>query len=203
MPGLIKQQQARLDAMFNNYFPIQLQLPTIQDFNNLDPVSQALLKLVLDYLYNNIDMLGEFALDVVKNNWTEVLYYVLTDNRAALGQLFAYQALCPSVERLKANMPATSLYSTAGGTCAAIDPRTPGAGPFYATADCQTEIGFQAENFNGFCRESFTAKPNPLLGNAATGRQRMSKLMCSQRCRMSAQNGVCPQRRSWQSVWNH
>ena len=167
MPGLIKQQQARLDAMFNNYFPIQLQLPTIQDFNNLDPVSQALLKLVLDYLYNNIDMLGEFALDVVKNNWTEVLYYVLTDNRAALGQLFAYQALCPSVERLKANMPATSLYSTAGGTCAAIDPRTPGAGPFYATADCQTEIGFQAENFNGFCRESFTAKPNPLLGNAA------------------------------------
>jgi len=167
MPGLIAQQQTRLDAMFNSYFPIQLQLPTVTDFNNLDPASQALLKLVLNYLYNNIDMVGEFALDVVKNNWTEVLYYVLTDNRAALGQLFAYQALCPSVEKLKANMLTTSLYSTASGACAAVDPRTPGIGPFYATANCQTEIGFQAENFAGFCRESFTPKPNPLLGNAA------------------------------------
>lgn len=167
MPGLIAQQQQRLDTLFNSYFPITLELPTVGDFNNLDPASQALLKLMLDYLYEHLDVVGEFALDVVRNNWTEVLYYVLTDNRAALAQLFAYQAMCPSIERLKANMPVTPLYTTAGGTCAAVDPRNPGAGPFFATANCQTAIGFQAENFSGFCRESLTAKPNPLLGNAA------------------------------------
>lgn len=167
MPGLVEQQQQRLNAIFNSQFPITLQLPTIQDFNNLDPASQALLKLVLDYLYSHTDIIGEFALDVVKNNWTEVLYYVLTDNRAGLAQLFGYQALCPSVEKLKANMLSGPLYSTASGTCTAVDARTPGAGPFYATPGCTSEIGFQPENFPAFCRESFTAKPNPLLGNAA------------------------------------
>lgn len=162
--GMAEDQQNRLNAIINQYLPLTLQLP---NFDNLDPASQALLKLILDYLYEHQDVVGEFALDVIKNNWTEVLYYVLTDNRAGLAQLFAYQALCPSIERLKANMPVTPLYSTAGGTCAAVDPRNPGAGPFFATANCQTAIGFQAENFSGFCRESFTAKPNPLLGNAA------------------------------------
>lgn len=162
--GMAVDQQNRLNAIINQYLPLTVQLP---NFDNLDPASQALLRLILDYLYDNLDVVGEFALDVVKNNWTEVLYYVLTDNRAGLAQLFAYQALCPSIERLKANMPVTPLYSTAGGTCAAVDPRNPGAGPFFATANCQTAIGFQAENFSGFCRESFTAKPNPLLGNAA------------------------------------
>jgi len=161
------QLQKKLDEIRSTYFPITLQLPTIQDFNNLDPASQALVKWVLDYLYANVDILGEFALDVVRNNWTEVLYYVLTDNRAGLAQLFGYQALCPSIEQLKANMPSGPLYSNASGTCTAVDARNPGNGPFYATPSCTTEIGFQPENFAAFCRESFTAKPNPLLGNAA------------------------------------
>ena len=164
---LSKKQQARLDNLFNDYFPLTIELPTIQNFNNLDPATQALLEMVLEYLYGNIDVIGQFALDVVKNNWTEVLYYVLTDNREALAQLFAYQALCPSIKDLKANMPVMPLYSTASGSCAPINPRSPGAGPFYATASCQTQIGYQKENFDGFCRESLTAKPNPLLGNAA------------------------------------
>lgn len=166
-PDLVRTQQARLDTVFNQYFPLTLQLPTITDLNNLDPASRALLKLVLDYLYKNIDVLGEFVLDVVKNNWTQVLYYVLTDNRAALAQLFAVQAVCPSVEKLKANMATGPLYSTANGTCTAVDPRNPGSGPFFAASSCATEIGFQRENFAAFCHESFTPKPNPLLGNAA------------------------------------
>jgi acetyl esterase/lipase len=162
--GMAADQQARLNATLNQYLPLTLQLP---NFDNLDPASQALLKLVLDYLYANLDVIGEIAFDVIKKNWTEVLYYILTDNRAALAQLFAAQALCPGIESLKANMPSGPLYSTANGACAAVDARNPGTGPFYATASCTSAIGFQPENLQKYCSESLTAKPNPYLGNAA------------------------------------
>ena len=164
---LVERQQARLDTIVADHFPIRVQLPTIADFSNLDPASQALVKFVLDYLRDNLGVIGEFVLNVVKQHWTEVLYYILTDNRAALGQLFAYEAVCPTLSQLRTSMPVRPLYGTATGVCAAIDPRAPGTGPFYADASCQTAIGFQTEDFNRFCREAFTATPNPLLGNAA------------------------------------
>ncbi len=164
---LVAKQQDRLNTIVAATFPIRVQLPTIADFSNLDPASQALVKWVLDYLRDNLGVVGEFVLDVVKQHWTEVLYYILTDNRAALGQLFAYQAVCPTLSQLRTSMPVRPLFSTATGVCAAIDPRAPGIGPYYADASCQTAIGFQTEDFNRFCREAFTPTPNPLLGNAA------------------------------------
>src|SRR6266702_1878856 len=164
---LVAKQQDRLNTIVAATFPIRVQLPTIADFSNLDPASQALVKWVLDYLRDTLGVIGEFVLNVVKQHWTEVLYYVLTDNRAALGQLFAVEAVCPTLSQLRTSMPVRPLFSTATGVCAAIDPRAPGVGPYYADASCQGAIGFQTEDFNRFCREAFTATPNPLLGNAA------------------------------------
>jgi acetyl esterase/lipase len=164
---LVEREQDRLNTIVAATFPIRVQLPTIADFSNLDPASQALVKFVLDYLRDNLGVIGEFVLTVVKQHWTEVLYYILTDNRAALGQLFAYEAVCPTLSQLRTSMPVRPLFGTATGVCAAIDPRAPGTGPYYADASCQGAIGFQTEDFNRFCREAFTATPNPLLGNAA------------------------------------
>ncbi len=159
-------QQQRLEAILKRQFPMAMQLPVLTDFNALDSAAQDLLKLVLDYL-SSIGIAGELVLDVVKNNWTQVLYYVLTDNRAGLAQLLSPQALCPSLEKLKASMSSGPLYSTAGGSCAAVDARNPGAGPFYAASGCTAPISFQPENFAAFCREALAEQPNPYLGNPA------------------------------------
>lgn len=157
-------QQQRLDAILKRQFPMTVHLPALPNLNALDSTGQELLKLVLDYL-STIGIAGEIVLDVVKNNWTQVLYYVLTDNRDALAQLLSPQALCPSLEKLKANMPSGPLYSTAGGTCSAVDARNPGTGPFHAAPGCTSPISFQPENFAAFCREALAEQPNPYLGN--------------------------------------
>jgi acetyl esterase/lipase len=166
-PDMLAQQQARIDATMAQYFPIQVTLPTIADFSNLDPASQALVMWVLDFLRNNVGIVGEFAFNVVKEHWSEVLYYALTNNQDALKQLFAYQALCPGLELLKTGMAVQPLYDISTGVCAAVDPRTAGTGPFYSDAACANEVAFQKEDFARFCQETMTPSPNPLLGNAA------------------------------------
>src|SRR6266571_5418281 len=55
---LIDRQQARLNTIVAATFPIRVQLPTIADFPNLDPASQALVKWVLDYLRDNLGVIG-------------------------------------------------------------------------------------------------------------------------------------------------
>lgn len=164
---ILKSQEAKLNESLANYFPLQIQLPNIQDFNNLDPASQELVKFVLGYLRDHFDIVGEYVIDVVKNNWTQILYYIMTDNKDGLVQFFSSQAICPSVAMLKTDMPVMPLYSTRGGACAAIDPKTTTLGPYYADSSCQSEIGFQPENFTKFCQESLITIPNPILGNAA------------------------------------
>lgn len=89
--------------------PVALQSPAPREFSALDSASQNLQKRVLDYL-GSIGIVGELAIDLVKGNWTQVLTYMLTDNKSGLAQLFSPQALCPSLEKLKANMQSGPLY---------------------------------------------------------------------------------------------
>ena len=154
------------DAQRGGQLPVALQSPAPREFSALDSAGQNVLKRVLDYL-GSIGVVGEFAIDLVRNNWTQVLTYVLTDNKAGLAQLFSPQALCPVLEKLKATMQSGALYSTASGACIAVDARNPGTGPFYATPRCNIQINFQPENFAAFCREALADRPNPYLGNPA------------------------------------
>lgn len=153
MKPWIDSQNALFDQQYNG--PITVKLPDIDD---------RLLKAVLEAL-RAIGLTPEFAIGVVQEHWSEILYYLLTDNQDALKQLFAYNLVCPQLEKLKTAMTAVPVYHRPAGACVAAPAGGPDLGPYYQDNQCQQPIGFQPEDFSRFCREAFTPQPNPLLGN--------------------------------------
>ncbi len=149
----IDDQNRLFDQQYNG--PITIKLPDIDD---------RLLKVVLEAL-RTLGLTPEFVIGLVQEHWSEILYYLLTDNQEAIKQLFAYNLVCPHLEQLKSTMRAVAVFHRPDGICMAAPAGGPAQGPYYHDDQCQQEVGFQPEDFGRFCREAFTPQPNPLLGN--------------------------------------
>ncbi len=163
--NMLKQQEARINQALNSGVPIEIKIP---GFNPNDPSSVALLKQQLTYLRVGLGIFGDVVQDIVKPNFQKIQYYILTDNKAAIKALFTPEAMCPSIEKIKANMSAIPMYQKIGTTCSSINPKIAPTGVYYSDVACLNKVSFQAQNFTQYCKEVFAKTPNLTLGNAAS-----------------------------------
>lgn len=154
----LAQQNAAFEAKGYNQ-PIVLQLP--------DDADGRLLAIVLQLLRNS--GFTDVLVDFVNAHLHEILYYLLTDNRDALQQLFATAAACEAVKALAASLPNVPIYTTTQqGACEAADVNGADRGRYFSDAQCAQEIAFRPTPAAEYCETILSAKPNTLLGNAAS-----------------------------------
>jgi len=151
----IAEQNAAFEAKGYNQ-PIVIQLP--------DDVDGKLLVLVLRFLRDSgfIDVLVDFT----RAHLHEILYYLLTDNRDAIAQLFASAAACEAVKSIRADMNFPQLFVSTQGSCVAADLEGADQGRYFTDAQCGKEVAFRPTPHLEYCRQIFAGKPNAVLGNA-------------------------------------
>lgn len=161
----LDKQEEKLKKALKEKGPIQIKLP---NYNPNDADTLELYAYILDYLRHTLGIFGDVMVDIVNENFTEILYYMLTDNKAAIQNIFTSSATCPVVTKLRQTMPVLPLYKKTGASCSAVDPKTAATGIYYSDASCVKSVNFQGGEFNLFCKDAL-ALPNPNLnhGNAA------------------------------------
>lgn len=156
--SFIAKQNASFDAAGYNQ-PIVIQLPS--------DVNDQLLADVLGLLHN----LGvtDFLVDFVRSNIHEILYYILTNDRASLDQFFASAATCKAISALAVPMQAVPLYGVnASGSCAQANLNGNELEHYYADSHCINEVAYRPTPAQAYCDVVLAANPNSILGNAAS-----------------------------------
>jgi acetyl esterase/lipase len=137
---------------------IREQLPVVLELPQIDP---SILKLVVDIVHSPI--LTRF----IEQNFTQIVFYILVNDREALTQLVASTAACEATRLARASMAMPSLYTNVSGSCEAANPEGPDAGRYFANSTCTHELAFQPMPQSEYCNETLAPTPNALLGNAA------------------------------------
>jgi acetyl esterase/lipase len=137
---------------------IRAQLPIVYELPDVDPLVRKLVAQIVDS-----PALHRF----VEQNFQQILFYLLVNDRDALVQLVTSSAACEGTKLARAGMPTPPLYTDVSGACAAADPAGPDAGRYFADGACSRPLAFRPTPYQDFCAEILTPAPNALLGNAA------------------------------------
>src|SRR5262249_245862 len=106
---------------------LRAQLPVVYELPDVDPLVRKLVAQIVDS-----PALHRF----IEQNFTQIVFYLLVNDRDALTQLVTSSAACEATRLVRASMLMPQLYTNASGTCVAADPEGPDLGSYFSDASC-------------------------------------------------------------------
>jgi acetyl esterase/lipase len=137
---------------------LRARLPVVLELPQVDP---AILKLVLEIVHSPI--VHRF----IEQNFAQVVFYLLVDDRQALSQLLVSAGACEATRLARAGMAMPALYTDAPGACVAADPEGADQGRYFSDSACTRALAFRPTPYIEYCNEVLAPGPNAVLGNAA------------------------------------